>query len=507
MPQRGETRVWRTLNGGSPCRFNLDDESWGQFVTLEWGTYLFVPSLAALRRLTTAPQGPASAGESGPGPDEVEQVEQGKALIEWLDSLDGEEAKTEWKVALEDRPKSFPRDRDAIWAAIRAAGGAMRTDYGVLVGDWGLIKKVLREDETYSVEGYAERMRKSYGEIYLGMDSGDDYSAQSKDTNQALLDYGEAQAFLVSRKVTQGVVARWLQAFEGKGDELTFQIRDLLDYALAGLCDIWFGIPDGVHVAPGARAPWDQPQPVCPGHYTAPSRYFFSPYPGDVVQALGKGDGKALREATLKLVEANRSSPDKQGQIGAKMFASIADDEQLASTLIGVMMGFLPTVDGNFLTMMNRFIDPKSLWRMQADLMSQPSKNAHQRAKDNLEAPVREALQHDPIPHTIWRTAKSDAPLGPVEVGAGDRIVLGLSSAMRQNLDKKSDDVPPVFGGQRAGDSHPTHACPAYEMAMGVLMGMLSGLLETGTLRPYPAPLILTLDATTSPLRPQPPSG
>ena len=39
-----------------------------------------------------------------------------------------------------------------------------------------------------------------------------------------------------------------------------------------------------------------------------------------------------------------------------------------------------------------------------------------------------------------------------------------------------------------------THACPAYAMAMGVLLGIISALLEAGTLRPTPSPTGIILN-------------
>ncbi len=60
----------------------------------------------------------------------------------------------------------------AVWAAIRELhGGALRTPYGVLVCSKKLVGEVFDNDGSrYTVTGYAERMRASFGEIYLGKD-------------------------------------------------------------------------------------------------------------------------------------------------------------------------------------------------------------------------------------------------------------------------------------------------------------------------------------------------
>ena len=41
-----------------------------------------------------------------------------------------------------------------------------------------------------------------------------------------------------------------------------------------------------------------------------------------------------------------------------------------------------------------------------------------------------------------------------------------------------------VFGGDRSKPDHPTHACPGAPLAKGVLLGLLSAILEVGTLTP-----------------------
>jgi hypothetical protein len=96
------------------------------------------------------------------------------------------------------------------------------------------------------------------------------------------------------------------------------------------------------------------------------------------------------------------------------------------------------------------------------------------------------------VPDMVWRTATGAHQLGAVQVQAGETVVIGIVSATQEALGAGRTDVYPVFGGERAG-SHPTHACPGYEIGMGVLLGMISGVLEAGTLRPMPSPLTVLL--------------
>ena len=91
-------------------------------------------------------------------------------------------------------------------------------------------------------------------------------------------------------------------------------------------------------------------------------------------------------------------------------------------------------------------------------------------------------MQKRPVPDIVWRTAKVKHDLGPVAVQPGDKIAIGIVSATQEKLLAGEANVYPVFGGERK-ENGPTHACPAYAAGMGVLLGMVSGLLEAGTLR------------------------
>ena len=50
-----------------------------------------------------------------------------------------------------------------------------------------------------------------------------------------------------------------------------------------------------------------------------------------------------------------------------------------------------------------------------------------------------------------------------------------------------------IFGGNRSKNDHPTHACPGYKMAIGVMLGMLAGLLGSTRLRPMMSPMQLAV--------------
>lgn len=110
--------------------------------------------------------------------------------------------------------------------------------------------------------------------------------------------------------------------------------------------------------------------------------------------------------------------------------------------------------------------------------------------------PLKETLLLRPVPELAWRTALVQHSLGPVEVHPGDRIVVSIVSATQEclmNDEVDGDGLYLIFGGNRSKKDHPTHACPGYEMAIGVMLGMLAGLLGSTRLRPTMSPLQLAV--------------
>jgi len=268
---------------------------------------------------------------------------------------------------------------------------------------------------------------------------------------------------------------------------------------LAELSKTWFDLPDGANLEHGGWgwAPISARKPQCPGDFTSPSRYTFSPNPGSAATDYGRQQGRAVREAVGLFVARFRGHENQlKGSLSKAMFAAIPDDGQLARTLAGVMMGFLPTVDGILRSVLFEWMDDKSLWRLQEALASDADSDRHAAAKRVLKVPLMRAMQRRPVPDLVWRTAVKDHHLGSEHIKTGDTIVLGIGSATQEELDAGHVNVAPIFGGIRKSPPPapvPTHACPAYDMAIGVLLGILSALLDAGTLRPTPSPTGLEL--------------
>ena len=115
-------------------------------------------------------------------------------------------------------------------------------------------------------------------------------------------------------------------------------------------------------------------------------------------------------------------------------------------------------------------------------------------------------MQKRPQPDMLWRTAREDHELGGVAVMKGDRIFIGIVSAMAEDVANGVADVYPVFGGHRGKDPHPVHACPAYNAAMGVMLGALAALLDKARVETLPGPLLVRLsELAVAPAAPVPP--
>jgi hypothetical protein len=122
--------------------------------------------------------------------------------------------------------------------------------------------------------------------------------------------------------------------------------------------------------------------------------------------------------------------------------------------------------------------------------------------KEHLLAQMRAA----PLPNVLWRTQVVDGgEKGGAAAGETATVVLGLGSAVRDTLGagaspsaatrrrREAEANELLFGGARKGSGKAPHACPGRELAIGVLLGLVGGLLEAGSLRPSASPTTLLL--------------
>jgi cytochrome P450 len=368
----------------------------------------------------------------------------------------------------------------------------LRTPYGVLVAAKTLVQQVLDDAQrNYSVSGYNLRLKHGFGEIYLGRDIRPGEDAEADDANRAIMDVTRAEAFDRSYVETAALLQATLAAVPS-GDELAVDVKDLVDDMLARVSAQWFGIPDGRHVRAGG---WHwRSDATCPGHFLAPSRHTFQPQPGAMARDTGQAHGRLLRQQVRRHVAAARDDPSLRGTLGVRLYDIHAqDDDRLATLLIGVMMGFLPTVDGNLRGLLYEWVLDRSLWDHRAALRRHRGGGAQQRAEDVLLHPLQHTLQLRPVPELVWRTALRSDRIGPLAVRAGDTVVLALVSATQEDRLAGRRGLATVFGGNRRATPHPPHACPGYDMAIGVMLGFLAALLETVRLRPANSPMALRI--------------
>jgi Dyp-type peroxidase family len=502
VPQAGDRRVYRFLGAnGHVERVELGDKP---LTELQWGMYLFVPSVTALKGLEKIayPDPPPPHDLPPPVDDEPGDF---KA----------------WQRVLED-----PSERDAAWRRVRQQkDGVLQTDYGLLVAGVKKLTEVLQDEgKTHSVQGYGQRLRDTLGLGYLGLDPDDGHTEQAENSgvNQAIADVKEEEAFNAAVNATQAVLARFKgatgQPTPSGNIETSIDIVVLSEKVLGKLCTHWFGLPDEKFmVLAGRTAERDPHAPVrCPGHFFSVARYVFSPHPSDTVEQDAKAHGQAIFKAVSAFLQAALNEKDPARPQLTPLVQTIADklaqvndgtNDLIARTIAGVMLGFPPTVHGNFVRILRAWLETgahtdrsapepvTSVWHLQSQLVASGAKRAEfGNARGVLLAPLIAQMRKAPVPEMIWR----EDPKLRSEAGANKtpKVVLGLAGVMQDESAHSSL----MFGGARAssaaaaaGAPVTVHACPGYEMAIGVMLGMVSTILLAGTLRPTASPTIFNL--------------
>jgi Dyp-type peroxidase family len=490
VQQEGHKDLFLIPYQGHVLRFELDKP----FVTLKWGLYLFAPSKTAIERLTSSPRPDATIFNA--------QVAAGEQIIESVRVDD------EWSAILEDSTEISSGRTAAVSAAIRERhSGVLRTRGGslVLVASEELANQVLLDDTAFSVSEYRARMARSFGEIYLGMDASQpDYARLSGLPNAAISRVDEELAFGLARQTTAKLLRDEL-AVE-RPHPVRLSLERLADQVLAQLSVEWFDVPDGRHVKHGGRPadPRMDQSVHCPFHFVAPSRYVFSsPRPRQPVIHAGEAVGRALRNSMNELTRERVTEgrwPASLPPIPRAVWEVCLDAKKeidcdlFARMLVGVMEGILPTVYGNFLKVTHQWLsDEVTFWRVQQDLALARGTSDHQRAVSTVMPPLKRALQARPVPDVLYRTATAPCQLGDKWVQQGDRVVVLIGSVLQELAGRRVEDVYPMFGGNRDAELHPTHACPGYKMALGVLLGMFAALLEGGAFARTQTPLLVLL--------------
>lgn len=488
VPQAGQARWFQWLDEqGQVRRVSLGEDA---VTTLRWGLYLFVPSLAGLRQIA---QGPAVAPVPAPEPLAGALYAPGTPAFE------------DWRQLLQDSAL-----RDTVWRRVRDSGGQVQTPYGLLVADADKALAILRDDgHRYTVRGYGRRFDASVGPGYLGMDAvgphaGHDERAEQSGVNAAIAAIDEATAFEAAFRHTQARLGQ-LEAdtpLLGPAKVMAVDLPDLGEQVLARLCTEWFGVPDGTQLKTGGTASADPP-PRCPRDLVDVARYIFGAHPSPAVSAEGQRRGQALQAAVLAYLQAHEATlPEPLPRLSRAIWQGLHARglKVVADTIGGVMLGFTPSVFGNYSTLMRAWVDrgtdgARTLWDLQALLLQGGATPApgYDAVRQRLRPALIEQMRRCPIPTTVWRErAGTAAPDDPTGVNEPDKIVIGLHGVMQ---DPAAPELM-MWGGAWRGDGrYPAlqtlHACPGYGLSTGVLLGLVAGLLLAGSLSLSPSPGIV----------------
>lgn len=522
----GYRRCFKFLHGDHVVRVPLDGTAeLGAdplpFVELEWGAYLFTPGLAALEAISkraTELKKPRLSWSVDKGREEITRLRD-------IEVTQGHNAALlAWKYVLEDPELSADYTSASVWAAIRADhGGVLKTPFGVLVGSRDLVDRVTKDENNLTITAFLPRMRRSFGELYLGLDGGQPdqrYEKEAQDANDAVMALASPiQNYLntctAAKDALQSAVNRWVKdatdlATENDepGWELTIDAREIIDAVLADLCEHFFGLSErGEHLKRGS-AIWDDTgtaTPRYPGHFMAPSRYVFQPHPGPDVERIATAQGQALSRAMTKYLAdpaIRRSITAPVARAVLDSAAAEADPSYAARTLAGILMGFVPTLDGNMRRILAEWAREGTLWALRTSHRSDPKA-----ATCNLRKSLFSTMQLRAAPEQLWRTAVTTHELGhkphAVELRPGDVVVAGLISANHEGLECGNSELFPAFGGKRTQavqvpPLQARHACPGQGPAMAVLEGFLLGLMTCPhPLRPGPMGLSFLIRGLT----------
>lgn len=487
VPRDGEKRVFRWVDEkGEPACADLGDKA---FVELQWGLYLFVPALAALTRLRDFRTAPAPLPETlPPAPAPLDR----------------------WRGRLEDRDNGR-----TTWQEVRKSFGGVRdvVSYGHLVGKADAVFDALADDQAarVSVRGFGDRMRTSIGINHLGMDPAGGHKAVGDAVNPVVAGVGEEEAFSAAWRIADAVLAGFIGVArspyvprhpDGRL-RVPVDLVALSERVVGALARLWFGLPDDKHMKAGGRLPppLGDAVPRCPGHIIGPSRMIFGAHPRDDVVREGQLNGPLVLEA-VKAALAD-GLPAGTGTLTAKLrapLAALARDhgaDLLEREVAGLLLGFAPTVQGNFLRVMKDWIEGGSLWALQQELAErlQARDEPWKAALATLRRRVLDTMQAAPVPATVWRCPVLQGQPDP----SAPPVVLGLASAI-EGLDPVAGQAQRdalLFGGDyfaaKASGRWGLHACPGSKMGLGVMAALAARLLAAGTLRATGSPVLLML--------------
>lgn len=523
---------------------------------LQWGSYFFVPSRAGLKRIANADSDRLFKAQRL---DENQQrVNDGYRIIRELERLPQALQQEEWKKIIEDFLTKDPTEQDKtprVWQAIDDMGGAYRVESGIafdrgsdradsqnviLVTDERLILDVLGEGRkypngTFSSSTQFERINQGFGAIYVCRDAGEAYDWEATKTNQVLMRYSRRSAVRAGYRAGRTVL-KPLASEPSRPFKLELG-RQFIHPALGELSRAWYGIPDGTFFEAGSWD-WDADRaPVCPGDFLATSRHTFYPRPTSTIRAYGKKHGQYLNKNGAAYVRSvwqqdPRSNPI-EGSIACQIHQIMHDEDAanpghtekyqdlMLRNIIGGMVGAIPPMDSCLRWTLFDWLREETLWRHQSNFREQLIEQAKGSVPDTvryenavvkiatttLEPGLKTAMCVRPAPDLLYRVVTADGvQIGGLKLRKNDLVVLCLSAATQSGLARGNNDVSIVFGGNRKTKSGKPkagsglHSCPAKDLAMGAMTGILAALLDSGTIEALPASLIVEITGQDQPI-------
>lgn len=362
---------------------------------------------------------------------------------------------------------------------VRHAGdpGVKRTKEGVLVyGKDRVMDVFLNAEGNYSVTGYAKRSEKAFGDFFLGKDAGPEYDAQAGHINKAIMSITLEDGFAAGVTATEAV----LSTLEGDPPDPS----KLVDGMLAEVCRPLFGIPDGHLIVSGSMEFHLFGPCRCPGDYTPLSGYIFLPDPGVFINLAGRHLGKMLKQETLQFIkDLRKADKPPEAPLTRVLYETIPpeQDDLFARTLVGIMMGLLPTTEGNLEQVLKSMHSDGSYFALAKRIQDLPDPLDPDAAIKILREPMYRAMQAAPMPPAVWRTAVKDHMIGPVAVRKGDKVDVSIKDATMEDLKGGKADVEAIFGGLRTSNHPcPLHSCPGFDLAVGIMFGTLTTVMKSG---------------------------
>jgi cytochrome P450 len=317
---------------------------------------------------------------------------------------------------IEEQVQQHPQ---VVFALLRVAKPILRVKGVAIVTRYRDVVDVLRDDDSFSVSGYAPPMRSIAGDFILGLDQGPEYERHVSLLRLAFRQTDVPDiAALVAETATELVDGR---AGSGRLDV----VRDLADRVPARLVARWFGVPgpDEDTLIRWSRALFEEiftnlkHDPAITARANAAAAEI-NPYLDQLV-----ADRKA------QLAAGHPGPDDLLGRLLAQQVLGDAfSDQEIRANLIGLLVGCIPT------TSKAASLALDELLRRPAEL--EKAQQAAGVGDDvTVACQVREAMRFAPQAPGLFRHVRREVTIGAgtwhaTQLSPGDVVFAATQSAM-----------------------------------------------------------------------------